>query len=191
MAGRVLRSSNGRFAGSTRGWKGSKVGRALRSAARGPVAKANQTKGQIVRHTVKRSTFAGLRGIARSAGRAAISGAKASLIPAATVVGVSIGASKRYGVPIATSIKPALKAGGVTLGVGVLSGIAMNTHPVQSFRNSAMASAETGLSNRAAAALRGKTGQSKKYSYQAVYKGTAGVKGAVNLAKVAKAAASR
>lgn len=49
MSGRVLRTSDGRFNGSTKGWRARAATR-LRKMARGPVAKPNQTKSQIVTH---------------------------------------------------------------------------------------------------------------------------------------------
>lgn len=179
MAGRVLRSSNGRFAGSTKGWgvgrrlAGSKFGRAI---TRGPVAKANQTKKQIATHTAKRAAYAGGKRVLINSAKIVAKGAAVGAIGGAVAGGILAHGSGLGGKATLRSAANFAKMGAQG---GALQGAIWSAIKAPgSFRAAAGASAKSGLSNRAAAQYRRTTktltgkSVSQSSSMKKVYNGT-------------------
>ena len=166
MAGRVLRGSNGRFAGSTKGWRKGKGKR------KGSIA--TQTTNRAVKTASKRVIINSAKTIANYSVGAGIVSAAASGLAAnraglkGQVVGKIMLANGKRGL-----------AGGAVVGAAIAAVRAPGT-----FRASAKASATTGLSNRAAAKLRKVNPKmTKSESYKAVYKGNSKARKAYRLLK--------
>lgn len=160
MAGRVLRSSNGRFAGSTKGWRKG-IGKNGRSVKR---------KDGVATHTVKRAAKTATKRVAinsvKTVAKYAAATAGAAVL-GSVVRARALNLDGRTTYLIAKANGKRGLVGGAIVGAGVAAVRAPGT-----FRASASASATTGLSNRAAAKLRKANPKlTKSQSYKMVYKG--------------------
>ena len=163
MAGRVLRSSNGRFAGSTKGWgKGRKglSGNKVRTAKRDGVA--THTARRAVKTATKRVAINSAKTIAKYAAGTAGAAVLGSVVRARAL---NLDGRTTYLIAKANGKRGLI--GGAVAGAAIAAMRAPGT-----FRASASASATTGLSNRAAAKLRKANPKlTKSQSYKMVYKG--------------------
>jgi hypothetical protein len=158
MAGRVLRNSKGRFAGSTKGW-GRQAGK--------PASRAERRK--VVRHTIKQAGKAGARGAGRRVLWGARSGAQQGLKIGAAG-GIVVGAAVlRNGGSRGTAVKAAATTLGVAVTTASVRG-AVTSRPISAARGSASASAQLGLANRKTA-IDAKRGITRKQSLSRTYKG--------------------
>lgn len=185
MAGRVLRSSNGRFAGSTKGWRAgvkSRGARVLNGIRKGPTARQQKTGVQIVRHTANRALYAGAKRVAINSGKIIVKQAARSALIGAGGALIASGVLKVNGLGHVTkSTLGASMIDGALMGAaaGTLGGaVSAAIRAPGTFRAAAQASVTTGTANRAAAKLRKiNPKMSRSTSLKAVYKtGHKGVK---------------
>lgn len=190
MAGRVLRSSNGRFAGSTKGWrkgigkskgKGKRVVHILPGgvlAVSGPNGPGRQSgakqiaraKRNVATHTAKRAAKTATKRVAINSVKTVAkyaAGTAGAAVLGSVVQARALKLDGRTTYLIAKANGKRGLVGGAAVGAAVAAVRALGT-----FRASASASATTGLSNRAAAKLRKANPKlTKSQSYKMVYKG--------------------
>ncbi len=164
MAGRVLRSSNGRFAGSTKGWrKGIGKGKGRKGIGK-------KRKDGVATHTVKRATKTAAKRVAINSVKTVAkyaAGTAGAAVLGSVVQAKALKLDNRTTYLIAKANGKRGLVGGAAVGAAVAAVRAPGT-----FKASASASATTGLSNRAAAKLRKANPKlTKSQSYKMVYKG--------------------
>ena len=210
MAGRVLRSSNGRFAGSTKGWgKGRKgKGRSKVSGKRevhilpggilavsgpnGPGRRSDakqiaRGKRNVATHTAKRAAKTATRRVAINSAKTVAkyaAGTAGAAVLGSVVQARALKLDRRTTYLIAKANGKRGLVGGAMVGAAVAAVRAPGT-----FRASASASATTGLSNRAAAKIRKANPKlTKSQSYKLVYKGNSKAR---KVGKILKGRSSR